>query len=509
MDETQPQTTPDSEAKDYGLPALCGIAGYYRIAANPVTLAQDLAIIGRVSNDQDVLRAAKQIGLRARIVRLAGVERLKNLPTPAMVRHKDGRYLVFGGMTPAGTARLVDPVTRQHAEAEPKEIFDSIERYAILVARRWGGPGADPTTFGFIWFLPSIWRYRKPLTHVLVASLFVQLFALVTPLFFQVVIDKVLSHRGYETLYVIVAGLLIIGLFDVGLQYLRTYALSHTANRIDVELGQRLFQHLLRLPLGYFETRATGQTVARVRELENIRSFLTGQGLFSTLDLLFTFIFIAVLFFYSWQLTLIVLGSIPLYIAVAVLIRPALKQRIEEKFNRGALSQQFLVESIVGVQTIKASAVEPVMQQQWEERLAAYVRTSFNAILLAATGQNTIQYIQKATTALLLLFGAQAVLDQKLTVGALIAFNMIANQVTQPILRLSQLWQDFQQIQVSVARLGDILNAPPEPRSAQTLALPPPKGLFEFKNVFFRYGAQTPDGLKDGSRRIIPGEVIG
>ncbi len=148
------------------------------------------------------------------------------------------------------------------------EIFERLEPRAILFARKWGGPGADPRTFGFRWFLPSIWRYRKPLLHVLLASLFVQIFALVTPLFFQVVIDKVLQHQSYDTLYVIVIGLVIIGMFDVLLQYLRTYALSHTTNRIDVELGQRLFHHLLRLPLGYFETRAAGQTVARIRELE-------------------------------------------------------------------------------------------------------------------------------------------------------------------------------------------------------------------------------------------------
>lgn len=494
---------------DYGLPALCGIAGYYRIAADPGNLARDLAISGRVSNEQDIIRAAREIGLKARQVAVADTERLSRLPVPAIVKKKSGEFLVFGGKLPNGAYRVVDPLTRKDEQLEADELYAQIEPMAILVARRWGGPGSDPLSFGFRWFLPSIWRYRKPLYHVIVASLFIQLFALVTPLFFQVVIDKVLAHRGYETLYVIVAGLIIIGLFDVCLQYLRTYALSHTASRIDVELGQRLFRHLLALPLSYFETRAAGQTVARVRELENIRSFLTGQGLFSTLDLVFTFVFIAVLFLYSWQLTLIVIGSIPVYILIAILIRPGLRQRIEEKFNRGALSQQFLVESIVGVQTIKASAVEPAMQVQWEERLAAYVRTSFRAITLSAIGQNSIQYVQKVTTALLLLFGAQAVLNNEMTVGALIAFNMIANQVTQPILRLSQLWQDFQQVQVSVARLGDILNSPQEPRPAQNLSLPPPRGQIELRNVVFRYAPQTPDVLKNVSLLIRPGEVIG
>ena len=235
-----------------------------------------------------------------------------------------------------------------------------------------------------------------------------------------------LTHRGYETLFVLVGGLVAIGLFDVALQYLRTYALSHTTNRIDVELGQRLFAHLLRLPISYFETRSTGQTVARVRELETIRSFLTGQALFSALDLVFAFVFVGVLFAYSWSLTLIVLAGIPFYVVIGFSVRPPLRELVKEKFNRGAASQQFLVETIVGVNTVKSAAVEPIMRAQWEEKLAAYVKTSFAAAMLGSGGQLAIQYISKLTTAALLLFGAKAVIDGELTVGALVAFNMIA-----------------------------------------------------------------------------------
>jgi subfamily B ATP-binding cassette protein HlyB/CyaB len=341
------------------------------------------------------------------------------------------------------------------------------------------------------------------------ASLFVQIFALVSPLFFQVVIDKVLSHRGYSSLFVLVGGLAIIGLFDIALQYLRTYALSHTTNRIDVELGRRLFRHLARLPVSYFETRATGQTVARMRELETIRSFLTGQGLFAALDLFFTFVFIAVLFAYSWKLTLIVLATIPLYLAIAAVARPLLRESLNEKFNRGAESQQFLVETIVGMQTIKAAAVEPVMATQWEERLAAYVSSAFKTTMLGAKGQNAIQYVSKLSTAALLLFGAKAVIDGELSVGELVAFNMIAAQVAQPILRLSQIWQDFQQVQVSVERLGDILNAPMEPVPSVRVQLPPPRGQIEFRNVNFRYRPGLPEALKNISFGVRPGEVLG
>src|SRR5208337_1317296 len=219
---------------------------------------------------------------------------------------------------------------------------------AILVTRRLGGAGTDPNTFGFRWFWPSILRYRRPLTHVLVASLFVQLFALATPIFFQLVVDKVLVHKGMSTLVVLVVGMVTLGLFESVLQFLRSYTLSHTTNRIDVELGRRLFHHLFRLPLAYFETRAAGQTVARMRELETIRSFLTGQGLTALIDLVFTLVFIGVMFVYSVKLTLVVLVSIPVYVLIAAVLRPILREQINERFNRGARSQQFLVESIVG-----------------------------------------------------------------------------------------------------------------------------------------------------------------
>ncbi len=512
--ETPPanENSPEDIVKpklDYGLRALTGIAGFYRIAADPVALGRELALGEKQSDERDILRAAKLMGVKARAVPVKNKDRLGQIPVPAIVQLKDGQFMVYGGLLPSGKHRIVDPVTRRDEELDGDELFGRIEPRAILVARKWGGPGASAATFGFQWFVPSIWRYRKPLMHVLLASFFIQIFALVTPLFFQVVIDKVLQHNSYETLYVIILGLVVIGLFDVVLQYLRTYALSHTTNRIDVELGQRLFHHLLRLPLGYFETRAAGQTVARIRELENIRAFLTGQGLFSALDLFFTFVFIAVLFIYSWKLTMIVIASIPLYLAVAFLIRPSLREAMKEKFNRGALSQQFLVETVIGVQTVKAAAVEPVMQVQWEERLAAYVRTAFDATMLSAMGQNAIQYIQKLTTAALLLFGAKAVLDREMSVGELIAFNMIAGQVTQPILRLSQLWQDFQQVQISVERLGDVLNHPQEPRPAISLTLPPPKGMIDFRNVTFRYTPNTPDVLKNVALHVRPGEVIG
>jgi ATP-binding cassette, subfamily B, bacterial HlyB/CyaB len=220
---------------------------------------------------------------------------------------------------------------------------------AILIARELDETAKDERSFGLNWFLPSIWRYRQHLLQVLLASLFIQLFGLVTPLFFQAVIDKVLDHRSYATLHVLTVGLILIGLFDVVLQLMRTYLLSHTTNRIDVELGQRLFSHLLRLPIAYFDSRGTGQTVARLHELETVRSFITSQALFSALDLVFGLIYVAIMFVYSATLTIVVLISIPIYLAIGYVLRPLLRARINERFNRSAVSQQFLVETVVGM----------------------------------------------------------------------------------------------------------------------------------------------------------------
>jgi subfamily B ATP-binding cassette protein HlyB/CyaB len=495
---------------DSGLLSLTTIAGHYRIAADPFQLAHDLGLGSRQSTSEDIVRAAKRVGLKSRLLKGQKVERLASVPMPAILRMKDGAYRVLAlRHQQEGTLRIGNPLTRTVQDEQPEALAAAWDGEVILVTRRWGGVGIDPALFGFRWFLPSIWRYRVPLAHVLIASLFVQLFALITPLFFQIVIDKVLVHKGMSTLIVIVVGLAAIGVFDVTLQYLRSYALSHTTSRIDVELGSRLFDHLLRLPLAYFETRPAGQTVARVRELETIRNFLTGQGLSSAIDLLFAVVFVAVMFLYSTTLTLVVLISIPVYLLIAFVIRPTLREKINQRFNTGAASQQFLVESVFGIQTLKAAAVEPILRNEWEDRLAAYVKTSFQAVMLSNLGQNAIQYVNKATTAVVLFFGAKAVIDGDLSVGGLVAFYMIMNQAAAPILRLSQLWQDFQQVQISVQRLGDILNSPAESQRLASAHLPPARGAIKVTDLTFRY---RPDGavvLRDINLEIPAGQVLG
>src|SRR5882724_1358430 len=342
----------------------------------------------------------------------------------------------------------------------------------------WGstlGSPAGPISFGF-------------LGEVLVASFFLQVFALVSPVFFQVVIDKVLVHRSMSTLDVLIIGLVAIGLFESVLAILRTYLFAHTTNRIDVELGARLFRHLLALPIAYFQVRRVGDSVARVRELENIRNFLTGSALTLVIDLFFTIVFLAVMFVYSSLLTWIIIASFPFYIAVSAVATPIFRQRLDEKFKRGAENQAFLVESVTGVETLKSMAVEPQMQRRWEEQLAGYVAASFRVISLGNYANQAVQLVNKASTVLILYFGARLVIEGSLSVGELVAFNMLSGRVSQPVLRLAQIWQDFHQARLSVARLGDILNTPAEPTyNASRSTIPAVMGAIKFEHVTFRY----------------------
>ena len=288
------------------LGAVRRVAAFYRIPTPPEEQTAREMNLGAGADGHDVVRLARRVGLKARLVSGQRLDRLWRVPLPAILELRDGRFTcLIERDFRQGWMRLLEPVTLARDQVSASDLQEIWTGRVVLVTRRAFGAGADPRTYGFRWFVPSLWRYRGPFTHVLLASLFIQLFALATPLFFQLVVDKVLVHKGLETLVLLVLGLSIIGIFDAVLQYLRTYALSHTASRIDAELGSRLFEHLLRLPLGYFETRQTGQTVARVRELETVRQFLTGQGVSSVIDTGFALVLLGVLFVYSVKLAFI------------------------------------------------------------------------------------------------------------------------------------------------------------------------------------------------------------
>ena len=407
----------------------------------------------------EMLRYAKQTGLKARVLKTTFV-RLATTPLPGIAVLRDGGFLLLGK---AGDGKVLvqsplAPRPQLMTQAELEAVWDG---RIVLVARR-AGLVDLARRFDITWFLGAIVKYRGLLGEVFVASFFLQLFALATPLIFQVVIDKVLVHRSMSTLDLLIIAFSAIAIFETVLGALRTYIFAHTTNRIDVELGARLFRHLLALPIAYFQARRVGDSVARVRELENIRNFLTGSALTLVIDLFFTIVFIAVMFIYSSLLTWIIIASFPFYIAVSAVATPIFRQRLDEKFKRGAENQAFLVEAVTGVETLKSMAVEPQMQRRWEEQLAGYVTASFRVTSLGNVASQGVQLVSKLATALTLYFGARLVIEGSLSVGELVAFNMLSGRVSQPVLRLAQIWQDFHQARLSVARLGDILNTPAE-----------------------------------------------
>ncbi len=454
----------------------------------------------------EILRSARGAGLKARLVSVPR-DRLPRTTMPALALLNDGRFWVIG-LASDDKILIQDPAMPRPQQLSRDE-FDALwSGRLIMLARRATLDGAL-RNFDIRWFLAAMHRYRKALGEVLVASFFIQLIGLASPLFFQVVVDKVLVHRGLSTLDVLMVGLAIISIFEVVLGALRTYLFSHTTNRIDVELGARVFDHLMALPIGYFANRRVGDSVARVRELETIRTFITGSSLTLTIDLFFTVVFLAVMFMYSAMLTWIVIASLPLYVAVSLIATPVFRTRLDEKFARGAENQSFLVESISGAETLKAMAVEPQMQRRWEEQLAAYIRASFNVQNLGNIASQIVQFVNKGTIVLTLFFGAKAVISGSLTVGELVAFNMLAARVAAPVLRIAQIWQDFQQTRISVDRLGDILNTPRELAQRSGTSLPAINGAIRFEHVTFRYRLDAQPVLSDVTLDFPAGQMIG
>lgn len=496
----------DARIIDTGLAGLCLIARHFRIAADPRELSRRHLALATLATPGDLVRIARKLGLKARLIE-SRWDRLDRTPLPAIVETRELGFLVASRFL---NSKLVvhRPGEMRARVIERDELESQWTGRLILIARR-ATLSSLPDVFDLRWFITAVHRYRRVLSEVLIGSFFLQLLGLAAPLFFQVVVDKVLVHRSLSTLDVLMIGLAIVSTFEVVLGGLRTYVFSQTTNRIDVELGARLFDHLLALPMAYFSNRRVGDSVARVRELENIRNFITGSALTLTIDLLFTFVFFAVMFLYSATLSFIVLASLPFYILLSVLVTPLFRRRLGEKFNRGADSQAFLVESVAAAETLKAMAVEPQMQHRWEELLAAYVHSSFRAQTLGNIGSQLVQYINKVTMVLILYFGAKAVIAGDLTVGELVAFNMLSARVAQPVLRIAQLWQDFQQTRISVARLGDILNTPREVAQRSAASLPRMRGMIRFEHVSFRYRIDGPAVISDISLEIPAGQMLG
>lgn len=490
---------------DFGLQCLMTIAAYYRIPADAKNIIHLLAMEGKTFSDPDLIRGAKLLKIKAKAAVIVPQKLLK-MTFPAMLKTTDGYFLILK----ADSDKCLI-VTEENSA--PKII--SMEKLCEI----WHGEillfiprmmSSRDIKFGFKWFIPTIIKYKAPLIEVLFAALFMQILALLSPLITQSVIDKVLVHNSLSTLDVLAIGLLLIAVFETILSVARNYIFTHTASKIDVILSCRLFNHLFRLPMRYFETRRIGDTVARVRELENIRRFLTGVPMTTLLDALFIIVYIIVMLFYSTKLTLVTIVSIPILALISALVTPVLKSRLDEKFNCGAESQSYLVEAVTGVQTIKSFAIEPTVQKKWEGLLANYTKAGFKTSILSGNAGAAAQLVQKIFDLAILWLGARLVIAGQLTVGQLVAFRMLAGRVSSPVLRLVQMWQDFQQTSISVQRLGDIFNTKPEPTMDNSKTrLPAIRGDIRFDKVSFRYRTDGAEVIKNMSFGIRPNTVVG
>lgn len=496
---------------DSALACFILLAKFLGVPADPGQIAHDHGEPQGGYGLEDLARISKRLKIVAKI-RSAALPDLAKIPLPALAELRDGQIVILLKLDEQeqGLRALI-----QRGDAERPEVWTGAEmdgRFAgrlLLMTTREQMAGVS-RPFDISWFIPALVKYRGPLRDVLIGSFFLQLMGLVSPIFFQLVIDKVLVHHSLTTLDVLAIGLATVLVFETLLSALRNWLFAHTTNRVDSELSARMFRHLLNLPLSYFEARRVGDSVARVRELERIREFLTSNAVTVVIDLFFTIVFFIVMYLYSPMLTLIVALSIPVYAAISIFITPTLRARLDEKFKRGAENQAFLVESITGIGTLKAMAVEPQMRSKWEKQFAGYTNTGFAVATLANWGSHLIQIVSKLTTVAILYFGAKAVIAGDLSVGSLVAFNMLSGRVAQPILRLSQLWQDFQQVRISVDRLGDVLNTPAEPEhNPNRASLPPIRGKIEFDKIRFRYRPDAPEALRGVSLVIEAGEMLG
>lgn len=367
-------------------------------------------------------------------------------------------------------------------------------------------PAAKP--FGFAWFIPELLRHRAIWRDILLASLAIQLVGLATPLFTQVIIDKVIAHQSQSTLQVLGVALVVFMLFTSGMSWLRQYLVLHTGSRIDAVLGDKVMQHLLHLPLGYFEARPTGTLVARLHGVEQLREFISGAAVSLVLDLPFLLIFLAVMFAYSWQLTLIALGILLLVVLASVLMVPVFRQRLDQQFLLGARNQAFLTEYLAGMATVKSLQMEPDVGKRYGSYLAQYLAAGFATKQVGNTYSVVAGALEQVMTLAILIVGAWLVMQNDgLTIGMLVAFQMFASRLSQPLMRLVGLWQEFQQASISVQRLGDILDMPTEPVALLPQRVSAGDGAILLRDVGFRYSAQHPWLYRNLNLAFAPGKL--
>ena len=526
--EFVPPTTSNKQFKNQNYPFFRGqgeldaTLACFQMLSKHLEMPFRKEVVRRILNDQIKRQGSisfqvcaylsELIGLKSQLVDVPAVS-INRIPTPALIRYRDsfavlyavdGKTVVLGlpsqGIINCQISQLVEELETDDANLQPQV------RVLLLSATK----ETPKERFGLSWFVPYLSRYRRVLIEVFIASFFVQLAALANPLVIQLIIDKVIVQNSISTLNILGVLLLAVGVFEAVLTTLRTYLFVDTTNRIDMSLGSQIIDHLLRLPLRYFDKRPVGELSTRINELENIRQFLTGTALTVVLDALFSVVYIVVMLFYSWQLTLVGLGTIPLFVVVTLVAAPTVSRQLRTKAERNAETQSYLVEVMSGIQTVKAQNIELRSRFSWQKKYAKFVAAGFKTVLTSTLANSTSQFLSKLSSLLVLWVGAYLVLKGELTLGELIAFRIISSYVTTPILRLAQIWQNFQETGLSLERLSDIVDTPQEAEiDRNNIPLPAVSGAVKYENVSFRFAASGPLQLSNVSVEFAAGKFVG
>jgi ATP-binding cassette, subfamily B, bacterial HlyB/CyaB len=453
---------------------------------------------------EEVVRILRDHGIRSRLKKLNTIEALLKYPLPLIFLTANNEFHILLGRKDEKMF-IFDCQEKKPREIPVAEFLQFWSGEAIALYPRFS---KTELFLNMKWLFKEFYKHRPVFTAVITSSFFIQLFGLVTPLFIQVIIDKVLAHHALTTLEVVAGAFMIILVFDTIMNLMRNYLLYHTANKVDASLGAKVYRHLLSLPFRYFETRKVGNIITRVRELENLRQFMTNISLTVLLDTVFSVVFVAIMAIYSGYLTLIVLCFVLAIAIISFIATPMIKTRLDEKFQKGAANYSFLVESITGIQTVKSLAIEGKMIKDWEKSLGDYIMSAFKLSNLGNVAVTSSQALQKVMTLAVIYFGVSLVFNKSMSVGQLIAFQMFASQLSGPILRLVHMWQDFQQAKLSLDRIGDIINTQPE-IAGGAIAIKQLKGDIIADNVSFRYAPDSPLVLEDVSFKIDAGMMVG
>jgi ATP-binding cassette, subfamily B, bacterial HlyB/CyaB len=423
------------------------LAAFHKSSINTEDALEALTLGSQTPTPRDLVRAIKRLGFSSE-QRSLEVDQLTNTLLPALAVSAEGHPFIMARASETKALIQMGPNFR------PRTV--SIEQLSVM----WHGTiilfGASKASrqespeenFLKNWIWAVARKYRHILLEVLTASFFVQTIALATPIIFQVVIDRVFSYGAQSTLQVMILALIVVGIFEAIINIIRGYLLNHTAARIDVELSSKFFEHLISLPAKFFDSKRAGIIVAKVKELDSVRNFVTSSTITVIVDLVFTVVFFLIMLAYSSTLTSIVSVSVILYFVLSFIITGPLRSRVGEQFSTGAANQAFLTETIANAKAVKSLSLERPLQREWEDKTANHATANFRAVQLGMLGTEGTKLISRTTSAAVLFFGAGIVIDGDLSFGQFIAFNMFANRVSEPIIRLAQLWQDFQQARV-------------------------------------------------------------